>query len=93
MLPIWIDDLDRVFPRLEDEAVPMQRFGQFLAPGIDESVCEVSARRSHHSLQLPCHQALSETDLALIIDRVRRAIRGRSRPVSASRSQEKAAVT
>ena len=97
MFPIWIDDLDGVFPRLEDAAVPMQRFGQFLAPGIDESVCEVSARRSHHSLQLPCHQALSETDLALIIDRVRRAVRGRSRTASesrsVSRSQEKAAVT
>ena len=93
MLPIWIDDLDRVFPRLEDAAVPMQRFGQFLAPGIDETVCEVSARRSHHSLQLPCHQALSETDIALIIDRVRHAIRGRSRPASASRAREKAAVT
>jgi dTDP-4-amino-4,6-dideoxygalactose transaminase len=80
MFPIWIDDLDAIFPCLEDEAVPMQRFGQFLAPGIDESVCEVSAQRSHHSVQLPCHQALSEADLALIIDRVRRAVRGASRP-------------
>ena len=97
MFPIWIDDLDSVFPRLEDEAVPMQRFGQFLAPGIDQSVCEVSTRRSHHSVQLPCHQALSESDLALIIDRVRRVVQGRPRPQSrsksVSRSQEKAPVT
>ena len=97
MFPIWIDDLDSIFPRLEDEAVPMQRFGQFLAPGIDQSVCEVSTQRSHHSVQLPCHQALSKSDLALIIDRVRRAIQGRPPPQSGSksvsRSPEKAPVT
>ncbi len=92
MFPIWIDKLDRIFPRLEDDAVPMQRFGQFLAPGIDESVCEVSARLSHHALQLPCHQALSEDELASIVDRVRRAVRGQSRPGPVSRSQKIAAL-
>jgi dTDP-4-amino-4,6-dideoxygalactose transaminase len=82
MFPIWIDDLATIFPCLEDAAVPMQRFGQFLAPGIDEKVCAVSAQRSHHSVQLPCHQALSDAELDMIIDRVRRAVLGATRAPS-----------
>jgi hypothetical protein len=93
MFPLWVDELDEVFSRLEDDAVPMQRFGQFLAPGIDESVCEVSARLSHHALQLPCHQDLSEDELASIIDRVRRELRERSRPKSTEQSSVKVAVS
>ena len=93
MFPIWLDDLDRIFPRLEDDAVPMQRFGQFLAPGIDEMVCAVSAQLSHHALQLPCHQALTDDELASIMERVERAVRGRSRQSSVPPPLEKALVT
>lgn len=93
MFPLWLDRLDDIFSRLEDDAVPMQRFGQFLAPGVDESMCEVSARHSHHGLQLPCHQELSRDELASIIVRVRRAVRDRSRPVSTKRSRVKPAVS
>ena len=93
MFPLWVDKLDDVFSRLEDDAVPMQRFGQFLAPGIDESACEVSAQLSHHGLQLPCHQELTDDELASIIDRVRRALRERSHSKSAEQSPEKVAVS
>ena len=70
MVPLWVERLSEVFPKLEDQAVPMQRFGQFLWPGVDESVCEASAAFSHHLLQLPCHQELSAAELDWIIDRV-----------------------
>lgn len=88
MFPIWVDRLDRVFSRLEDDAVPMHRFGQFLAPGIDEAVCEVSSRLSRHALQLPCHQDLTREELGSIIDRVRRAVHHRSHIVSTPESVE-----
>ena len=70
MFPLWIDDLDKIFPLLEDLAVPMQRFGQFLWPGIDKNVCRVSSDMSHHVIQLPCHQELSPQELAEILTRV-----------------------
>ena len=58
MVPLWFDDLRGNFPFMEDRAIPMQRFGQFLFDGIDETVCPVSAALSHHGVQLPCHQDL-----------------------------------
>jgi dTDP-4-amino-4,6-dideoxygalactose transaminase len=71
MFPLWIDKLADVFASLEDRAVAMQRFGQFLWPTMDEATCEVSSRLSRHLIQLPCHQALTEDDIAVLVDRVR----------------------
>src|SRR3546814_2290961 len=56
MLPLRIPALRRIFACLEDRAFPMQRFGQFLFPGLDPALCPVSSDLSHHGLQLPCHQ-------------------------------------
>lgn len=74
MFPLWIDDLDSVFPLLEDLAVPMQRFGQFLWSGVDETTCRVSSEMSHHLIQLPCHQELSRDEISLILTHVRSAL-------------------
>ena len=74
MFPLWISDLERVFPFLEDQAVPMQRFGQFLWPGVDESVCQVSAGTSRHLVQFPCHQELTGNEVETIIARVRAVV-------------------
>ncbi len=72
MLPLWIDDLPRVFPRLEDAAMPMQRFGQFLWPDVDERTCPVSARYSHQVIQIPCHQELTHGDMESMAETIRR---------------------
>lgn len=74
MFPLWIDNLSEVFPRLEDMAVPMQRFGQFLCEGVDETDCETSAGFSHHLVQLPCHQELRTAELDWILETVANAI-------------------
>jgi perosamine synthetase len=71
MFPLWIDHLSEIFPSLEDRAVPMQRFGQFLWPEMDERTCAVTKQHSHHSIQLSCHQELKEEEITAIIDRVR----------------------
>ena len=42
MFPLWIGHLSEVFATLEDHAVAMQRFGQFLWPAMDEMTCAVS---------------------------------------------------
>ncbi len=70
-VPFWIDDLNRHFPCLEDLAVPMHRFGQFLHPAMAEGTCAVSETLSHHLMQLPCHQDLSDDDIRQIAARVR----------------------
>lgn len=71
MFPLWIDHLAEIFPGLEDRAVPMQRFGQFLWPDMDPGVCAVTREHSRHSIQLACHQELEEDEITAIVDRVR----------------------
>jgi dTDP-4-amino-4,6-dideoxygalactose transaminase len=73
MFPLWIDELPRVFSRLEDAALPMQRFGQFPWPSMDRDTCPVAARFSRHVVQLACHQDLSFSDIDEMVRRVRRA--------------------
>ena len=71
MFPLWVDHLADIFADLEDRAVPMQRFGQFLWPDMDENVCAVTRQHSRHSVQLSCHQELEDDEVAAIIARVR----------------------
>ena len=74
MFPLWIDDLDRLFPRLEDAAVPMLRFGQFLWPEMAEDECPISAALSRHLIQLPCHQNLTDDEIRWVIEQVRNIV-------------------
>ena len=71
MVPLWIDDLERAFPLLEDAAIPMLRFGQFLWPTVDENVCPISVAFSRQLVQIPCHQDLSDGDIDWIVEQVR----------------------
>ncbi|MFQ5535281.1 MAG: DegT/DnrJ/EryC1/StrS family aminotransferase [Sphingomonadales bacterium] len=80
LFPLWVDDLPRIFPKLEDLAVPMQRFGQFLWPGVDQTICPVSVGLSRHLVQFPCHQEMSAQELRSVIERVRAVIGSASSP-------------
>ena len=66
MAAFWVDRLEEVFPSLEDAALPMQRYGQFLWEGVDETVCPVSVDMSRHLIQLACHQDLTDAELRRI---------------------------
>lgn len=74
LFPLWVDDLPDVFPDLEDMAVPMQRFGQFLWPGVDREVCPVSVALSRHLVQFSCHQEVTPEELDSVIERARSII-------------------
>jgi perosamine synthetase len=63
MAPFWVDRLEELFPSMEDAALPMQRYGQFLWRGVDESVCPVSVAMSRHLMQLACHQDLTDAEI------------------------------
>ncbi len=71
MFPLWVDRLSDIFATLEDHAVPMQRFGQFLWPAANAEACAVSRRLSQHVLLLPCHQELTEGEVATLVEKVR----------------------
>lgn len=70
MFPLWVDRLPAIFGLLEEQAVPMQRFGQFLWPGADAGVCSHSAELSRYLIQIPCHQELGEMELGAIVDKI-----------------------
>lgn len=71
MFPLWVDHLSEIFASLEDRAVPMQRFGQFLWPDMRPDTCAIAQQFSRHSVQLPCHQDLTEEEIAALVERVR----------------------
>lgn len=75
LLPVCVDNLAEIFPKLEDAAVPMLRFGQFLWPDGGVSACKVSNRYAAHVVQFPCHQELWESEVDWIIERFRDCLR------------------
>jgi len=67
LFPLWVGRLDEVFPHLEDAALPMQRFGQFPDEQAAAAGCGVSSDLSARTIQLPCHQNLSDRDILSIV--------------------------
>jgi len=66
MAPFWVDRLEELFPLMEDAALPMQRYGQFLWQGVDENVCPVSIEMSRRMVQFSCHQDLTPAEIRRI---------------------------
>jgi perosamine synthetase len=77
MFPIVVDALDHVFSDLEDRALPIQRFGQFLFEGANASCCAVSTKMARSGLQLACHQELRDVEIDWIIGTFRDAVQAR----------------
>ena len=75
MFPLWVDQPEVLFARLLAEAVPVTRFAQSLWPGVDAGVCANSVALSRHVLAFPCHQALSEAELAWLCTTIANAVR------------------
>jgi dTDP-4-amino-4,6-dideoxygalactose transaminase len=75
VFPLYLDHMDTVFPRLEDAAIPMQRFGQFLYGDVTPDVCRVTDDYSRNVIQLPCHQELTDDEISSIIQRTRDIVR------------------
>jgi dTDP-4-amino-4,6-dideoxygalactose transaminase len=70
MFPLYVNNLKHKFQRLEDLAVPMQRFGQFLWRGVSDDTCPNSLDFSCNVVQFPCHQELTDAEIESIILRV-----------------------
>ncbi len=78
MVPLLVDDLSQRFRAMEDAALPMQRFGQFLWSGEGQKPGLAADRLSRHLIQIPCHQDLTTRQLGDLLGLLRRLFGGRS---------------
>jgi dTDP-4-amino-4,6-dideoxygalactose transaminase len=82
VFPLFVDDPDTVFPELRRQGVPMLRFGEWLWPGVDETVCPNSIELSRHLAQFPCHQGLAQEEIDWLVGTIRETLlrTGRQQP-------------
>lgn len=62
VFPLWVDEPDRVYDALREQALPVFRW-DIIWPGVPHLDGDVGPLWSHHVLQLLCHQDLSEADI------------------------------
>jgi len=80
VFPLLTDDPDSIFAVLKRAGVPVVRFGEFLWPGVDASVCPASVDLSRRVLQFPCHQELRNDELAWMINKIKEVLLAASAP-------------
>lgn len=74
LFPLVAQDPDGLARRLQQEGVPLTRFGYPLWEGMDPASCPDAAWLSRHVLGLPCHQELRADEVAWLSGAVRRAV-------------------
>jgi perosamine synthetase len=74
VFPLLADDPDALFGRLIALGVPLTRFGMPQWQGVDADTCPNSAMLVRHVLALPCHQELTESEIAWLAARLREAV-------------------
>jgi dTDP-4-amino-4,6-dideoxygalactose transaminase len=73
VFPLLCDEPQALFRQLKGAGVPVIRFGEYLWPGVDASVCANSVDLSRRVLQFPCHQELRDDEIEWMIGQVRSA--------------------
>lgn len=61
VFPLWVDEPDPGYQRLRREGIPLSRWN-WLWPDVPREPGDAGIRWSHHVLQVPCHQDLSDTE-------------------------------
>ncbi|MBL4584187.1 MAG: DegT/DnrJ/EryC1/StrS aminotransferase family protein [Pseudomonadales bacterium] len=69
--PIYVDNPQKHFTKLKLLGVPIWRFGEYLDPEIDETLCKNSVELSAHIFQFPCHQELLSDELDWMIQTIK----------------------
>jgi dTDP-4-amino-4,6-dideoxygalactose transaminase len=75
VFPLQLDNPQPIFTLLKNQGVPIIRFGEFLWPGIDASVCAESVDLSRRIMSFPCHQELKDTEINWMISKIKDALR------------------
>ena len=74
VFPLLTDQPEPIFQVLKESGVPIIRFGEYLWPGVDASVCGNSVDLSRRVLQFPCHQELKEEEIDWMIKKIKEAL-------------------
>lgn len=72
--PVVAADPERIFAPLKAAGIPVIRFAETLWPGVDATVCPVSARLSRSVVAFPCHQELTDAELAWMVTSIRSVV-------------------
>jgi perosamine synthetase len=71
VFPLLTDNPQLIMNELKNAGVPVIRFGEFLWPGVDASVCANSVDLSKRVLQFACHQELLPKEIEWMIVRLK----------------------
>jgi perosamine synthetase len=74
VFPLLTDNPKPVFDILKMQGVPIVRFGEYLWPGIDATVCESSVDLSQRVLSFSCHQELRDEEIEWMINKIKDAL-------------------
>jgi perosamine synthetase len=74
LFPLWVEDADAAFARVRAAGLPVVRFAEALWPGVDAARCPDSVALSRGLLSFPCHQELSDAELAWMTARLAEAL-------------------
>lgn len=74
VFPLQLDNPQPIFTLLKNQGVPIIRFGEFLWPGIDASVCAESVDLSRRIMSFPCHQELKDEEINWMISKIKDAL-------------------
>ena len=73
VFPLVASDPEALFARLKALGVPLTRFANPQWQGVDAGTCANSAMLARQVLALPCHQELTESEVAWLAARLREA--------------------
>lgn len=74
VFPLITDHPEPLFDTLKSRGVPIIRFGEYLWPGVDASVCANSVDLSRHVMSFSCHQELRIDELDWMITNIKEAL-------------------
>ncbi|WP_426173138.1 aminotransferase class I/II-fold pyridoxal phosphate-dependent enzyme [Massilia sp. TWR1-2-2] len=81
VFPLLTDNPQPAFNTLKSRGVPIIRFGEYLWPGVDATVCANSVDLSKRVMSFSCHQELREDELDWMIDQIKDALRAHPQPL------------
>jgi perosamine synthetase len=74
VFPLITDHSQAVFHTLKSQGVPIIRFGEYLWPGVDATVCFNSVDLSRRVMSFSCHQELRDEELDWMITKIKDAL-------------------
>lgn len=81
VFPLLTENPQPVFNALKSQGVPIIRFGEYLWPGVDASVCADSVDLSKRVMSFSCHQELREEELDWMIANIQEALQAHKLPL------------